>query len=298
MVNTSTRPISVDDVRLDTLAWNLNKINRGVAPRRTGDTPLPGIDGALPSYNDSLDPAPFGLEMFVKGTDADGAVPGAGSADTFRANLDELVHLFGTRHRLIKLTQKVNATENRQAWAKVVDTIEPDVNQPGSSGAFTVGFQIMAGVWEDEATADWSGTLGAASGTVQEITTLAGSTERTTDVILLVTGPANNPKITDPNTGAYVQLNQTLTGSQFWRVNVNTWATRYGSGLTLGSSDTTGTDGSASTVFGGTKNQAAFLPLVPVRDTGLRRVKVALSGSGGFTGATRLTARTRRKFAL
>lgn len=298
MTFTSIRPIAVDGVRLDTLAWNLTQINRAVASRRSGNTQVPGVDGVLPSFNDNLEPAQFGLEMFLKGTDADGLVPGAGANDTLRSNLDELVHLFGKRHALLEVTQQVNASETRRAWCKVTDTIEPAINQPGSAGTFTVGLEIVYGVWEDQATADWSGTLGAASGTVQEVTTLQGSTERTTDTVFLVTGPANNPRITDPSSGAYVQLNQSLSGAQLWRVNTATWATRYGSGLTLGSADTTGTDGASSTVFGGSKNQAAFLPLVPVRDTGLRRVKVALSGTGGFTGATRLTARTRRKYAV
>ena len=53
----------------------------------------------------------------------------------------------------------------------------------------------------------------------------------------------------------------------------------------------------ALTRFGGTPNQAHFLPLTPVRDTGERRVKVALSGTG-ITAATRLSVRARRKYAL
>jgi hypothetical protein len=293
---TSDRPLTIDGVRLDTLAWNITKINRTVASHRASDVSVPGIDGVLPSYNDPLDAAQFGLEMFVMGTDSDGLVTGIGKRDQLRANLDELLHLFGKRHALILVDQLVDATNHRQAWAKVTDVIAPDVNLPGSSGVFTVGLTLVYGVWEDTATQDWSGTLGAASGTVQEVTTLQGATERSLDTIFLVTGPANNPRITDQATGAYVQLNQSLSAAQLWRVNMATWASRYGSGLTLGSADTTGTDGSATMVFGGTKNQAAYLPLVPIRDTGLRRVKVALSGSGGFTAATRLTARTRRKF--
>lgn len=296
MANTSDRPLTVDGVRLDTLAWNVLKIARQTAGRRSADAAVPGLDGVLPSLNDNLDPVAFGLEMWLRGTDSNGAVPGAGSRDTFRANLDELLHLFGKRHGLLEVQEQVNATETRRAWAKVLDSIQPDINTPGSAGTFNVALSLVYGVWEDLATQDWSGTLGAASGVVQEVTTLAGATERTTDTILLVTGPITNPRVTDTNTGAYVQLNQALSGAQLWRVNVGTFASRYGSGLTLGSADTTGTDGTASTVYGGSANQAAFLPLVPVRDTGQRRTKVALSGTA-MTAATRLTARTRRKFA-
>jgi hypothetical protein len=297
MTTTSDRPYTVDGVRLDTLAWNITKINRSTAARRSGNQLLPGVDGLVPSLNDNLEPLTLGLEMFVMGTDADGAVPVAGKRDTMRANLDELTHLFGKRHALLDVQEKVSATDTRRMWAKVQDAIAPDVNLVGSSGLFTVGLFIPYGVAEDVATADWTGTAGAASGTTQEVTTLRGASERTTDTIVLVKGPVTNPRVTDPNTGAYVQLNQALSSTQFWRFNVATWATRYGTGLGLGSADTTGTDGTSTTVFGGTRNQAAFLPIVPIRSGGLRISQLALSGTA-FTGATQLSARTRRKYAL
>lgn len=297
MTYTSDRPITVDGVRLDTLAYNVLAIQRGTARRRTADVELPGVDGVVPSLNDPLEAAGYGLQMLVRGTDADGLVPPAGARTTFRNNLDELVHLFGKRHALLDLRETVDTGVERRAWAKVVDTITPDANEAGSSAQFSVGMVLPYGVWEDVNTQDWNGTAGAASGTSQEVTTLQGATERILDAVILVTGPATNPRVTDPATGAYVQLNATLSGTQFWRVNVGTWATRYGTGLGLGSADTTGTDGQSLTVFGGTRNQAAFLPLTPTRDTGARRVRLALSGTG-FTAATRLSVRARRKYAL
>lgn len=296
MVNTSDRPIQVDGVRLDTLAWNITKINRATGSRRSGDTQVPGRDGFIPSLNDDLDAPTFGLEMFVMGTDADGLVPPAGRRDTFRNNLDELIHLFGKRHALLEVIETVKAGTQRRALAKVVDSIQPDGNEVGTSGQFSVGLTLPYAVWEDVATSDWNGTA-AASQPVQEVTTLRGGTERTQDAILLVTGPAVNPRITDQATGAYVELQATLTAGQFWRVNVGTWATRRGAGLGLGSNDTTGTDSQDVTRFGGLPSAAAFLPLTPVRDTGERRVKVQLTGTG-FTTATRLSIRARRKYAL
>lgn len=295
MVNTSTRPITVDGVRLDTLAWNISAIRRQVASRRAVDYEVPGVDGVVASLNDPLNPVSFGLEMFVMGTDADGSVPVAGRADTFRANLDELLHLFGKRHALLDVREMVAAGQERQALAKVVDSLEPDVNLPGSAGSFSVGLIIPAGMWQDAATQDWTASSWT-SGTAKEVTTLAGSTERITDAILLVKGPISSPRLTDPVTGAYVQLNRALSATEFWRVDVATWASRYGTTLGLGSADTTGTDGQALTQYGGTRNQAHFLPLVPARDAGARRVKVTLTGTG-ITTATSVSIRARRKYA-
>lgn len=297
MVNTSDRPITVDGVRLDTLAWNISKINRAMASRRSADSLVPGRDGVIPSLNDTLEPIVFGLEMFVMGTDADGAVPPAGRRDTFRNNLDELVHLFGKRHALLEIQETVRSGHVRRAMAKVTDAIVPDVSTIGSHGTFTVSLEVPSGVWEDAATSDWTSAV-IVAGVPQEVTSLQGGTERVQDAVVLVTGPVNNPRITDTATGAYVELQANLAANQFWRVNVGTWASRYGTGLGLGSADTTGTDGQAVTRFGGTINQAAFLPMTPTRTAGdpIRRTRLALSGTA-MTSATRLSVRARRKYA-
>lgn len=298
MVNTSDRPLSVDGVRLDTLAWNITKVNRASAGRRDASVQVPGRDGVLPSLNDALEPIQFGLEMFVLGTDADGAVPAAGRRDTLRNNLDELVHLFGKRYALLEVTEVAKAGQTRRALAKVTDSIQPDLNSIGSSGQFSVALTIPSGTWEDAATSDWT-SAAITSGTAQEVTTLQGATEATQEAIVLVTGPVTNPRLTDPATGAYVELQAALSAGQFWRVNVGTWTTRYGAGLGLGSADTTGTDGQALTRFGGMPNQAAFLPLTPVRTSAdpVRRTKIALSGTA-MDANTRVSIRARRKYAL
>lgn len=294
MTFTSDRPVSVDGVRLDTLAWNVQKINRATAPRRSGDYDIQNMDGVVPSVNDPLEPTTYGLEMWLRGTDADGSVPVAGSRDTLRANLDEVLHLFGKRHALLDLREKVSDTLERRAWAKVVDSIQPDLNTPGGQGTFTVALTIPAGVWEDVDATDQ--TIDAPV-TAAELTGLQGATERVNDAIFLVTGPANTPRITDPATGMWVELGANLAGGQFWRFNSATWASRYGAGLGLGSADTTGTDGSGVTTTGG-PSRAYGLPLTPIRDTGLRRVRATLTAASGIVAVTtKLSTRTRRKYA-
>lgn len=298
MVNTSDRPITVDGVRLDTLAWNIEKINRATASRREADAAVPGRDGVIPSLNDDLDPAVFGLEMFVMGTDADGAVPGAGRRDKFRTNLDELIHLFGKRHALLEVRETVTAGVDRRAWAKVTDAIAPDVAVTGSAGRFSVALSLPYGVWEDVDTQDWiSGPI--TSGFGQGVDTLTGGTETVQDAIILVKGPVTNPKVTDNDTsGAYVQLLGTLGAADYWRVNVGTWSTRTGTTLSLGSADTTGTDRQNDTRYGGSTNQAGFLPFAPYRGSGgARVVSMQLFGTG-ITTATRVSIRARRKYAL
>jgi hypothetical protein len=480
---TSDQPILIDGVRLDTLAWNIAKINRSTAGRRSADVAVPGMDGVVPSLNDDLEPATFGLDMFVRGTDADGAVPTGGSRAAFWANLDELVHLFGKRHGLIEVREqtgpgtpstnlavnpgsevvvqqwvggggngtivldtavkrsgaqssrvdwvtgtwgqafggppaggvipiKPNTTyvvsawiywasgarpsfncvaqgyvragtvlgvtalqlgqwgritctyktgpddtgliwygatsvasswhvddvlveegtslsdfwdgstvdttydyawvgtpgnsqstrtpkSTRRAFAKVTDTLTPDVNAIGTAGTFTVALSVPAGCWEDPTSTDWFSSV-LASGTAVEVTSLRGATERNQDGVILVTGPGNNPRVTDPSTGAYVQLNQNLAAGQAWRINLQTWDSRYGAGLTLASADGSGTDGAPSTVWGGASTVAAYTTLQPARTPGdpVRRTWLTLTVTGGLTSSTRLSVRARRKYAL
>lgn len=297
MTYTSDRPITVDGVRLDTLAWNITRISRAVAARRSADVDVPGVDGVLPSLNDTLEPALFGLDMFVRGTNEDGTVPAnPGARTTFRNNLDELVHLFGKRHTLLDVRETVAVGVERRAWAKVQDAITPEVNESGSVGTFTIGMVLPYGVWEDVDTQDWFGPTGATQ-TAQAIPTLTGASERIMDALFLVYGPVTNPRLTDPATGAYVQFSGVVPDGSQWRVNVATWTSRtmnVGSGW---ATDTTGTDVQAATTHGGTVGQAAFLPLVPTRNGGSRIVQVALSGSG-MGAATKVCVRARRKYAL
>lgn len=295
MTYTSDRPITVDGVRLDTLAWNITKINRAMAARRDRSITLPGRDGTVPSLDDDLEPVNLGLEMFVMGTDADGLVPVAGRRDTLRNNLDELVHLFGKRHALLDLRETVANGVERRAWAKVQDSITPDISTIGGSGEFTVSLVLPYGVWEDPVAATWTQ---AAPVTAAPVVTLQGATERIQDAIFAVKGPATNPRITDVATGSWVQLNAALTAAETWRVNALTWATRKGTTVTVDSSDTEGADQTAVTVTGGPQRGSALV-LTPVRDTGARRVGVTLTATAGVVnGTTALSVKAARKYAI
>lgn len=289
----SAFPVTVDGTSLDAYAWNVDAKTRLFPGARTADVQIPGVDGVAASVNDDLEPGLLTLSMWVIGVDQNGTIPvGSNGVAQCRANLDALAHLFGKRHALLDVRETVDLQGSvRQAWCKVTDTVEPKLIANGT-GRFTVAMSIPDGMWQDPATADWSQT-GATAGTVYEVTSLQGATGPISDAVLLVTGPATNPQINDFASGAYVRLNQALAAGQLWRVNVGTWSSRYGSGLTLASADTAGTDGHATTVYGG--GNARFLRLLPQVSAGARRVRLSLTGSG-FTAATGISVRARRKY--
>jgi hypothetical protein len=283
-------PVFIDGVRLDSAAWGIESKIRTIAGSRNADVVIPGVDGVAASVNDDIDATTMSLNMWVLGTDENGLIPASGMA-TCRANVDQLAFLFGKQHTLISVSEVVDDSgSQRQAYAKVSDSISPEI-RAGGLGKFVVSLTIPEGLWQDASTPDWTQS-GVTASTVYEVSTLQGSTAPISDATILVTGPVTNPQVNDI-TGAYVRFNGALAAGQSWRVNCATWATRYGTGLTLGSLDTAGTDAQAQTVYGG--GNARFLRLVPTLSAGLRRVQVSVTGTG-MTGATALAIRGRRKF--
>lgn len=244
MTYTTSHPISVDGVRLDTLAWGIEAATYSTGGLRTGDVELPGVDGVLPSMYDAREPGMLSLSMFVKGTDEDGLVPYGDSVQMLRRNLDALLRLFGQTARLLDVREVINADApdgdgTRQALAKVQDAIAPTL-EPGQVARFTVNLAIPSAYWRSVEPVEWrrGGTAHGPldSGAAYTIVDLDGTTAPITDAILVLTGPAVNPRITDLASGQYVELQGTLTAGEAWRINVSTWETRTGQ-LTLDSDD-------------------------------------------------------------
>lgn len=297
MVTYTTYPVIVDGVRLDSAAWGIDVKTRATAETRVGDTQVNGIDGMIASLNDDLGVASRTYSMWLLGTDANGVIPG-GSDPMAQclANADTLTHLFKAEsYRLRDVREVVDASgTQRQFYAKVTDSLPIDI-KAGGYGRFTVTLSIPAGSSQDVATSDWTSTPTIVSGNAYQVTTLAGATAPIGDAIITVTGPANNPQVSDYVSGAYVKLNRVLAAGEVWRINSGTWATRYGSGLTLGSTDSAGTDGWPITQRGG--GNARLLTLQPSLLGGSRVVQVALTAAG-ITSATTVAVRARRRFLL
>lgn len=297
MTNVSDYPITVDGIRLDTLAWGLEASTRSLGALRSGDTLLAGLDGVVPSVNDAREPSTLALSMFVRGTDADGLVPvGRDAQAVYQENLDALLHLFAKSGTLLDLRMVMDADNtpgaDRQAYGKVQDSIAP-TDQPGDVGRLSVVVAIPGVTWRDLTSATWT-QAAVVSGTTYEVATLAGSSGPVDDAVINLVGPFNaGAKITDPATGAFVRLNEGVAAGSAWRVNVDTWESRVGVGLTVNSADTAGTDKSGVTDQGG--GYPRLLRLNPRLDAGTRKVKVKVEGAG-FTAATTVSVKARRAF--
>ena len=305
MTYLSDHPVTVDGVRLDTLAWGIESSAMRLGAPRSADQVLSGVDGFVPSTMDAREPSTYSLSMFLRGTDEDGSVPtDRDRYAVMRSNLDHLLHVFGRNDSLLDVREVVESDAvpgtvlgalpgtERQFYGKVLDAIEPSL-EPGAVGRFAVVLTNPGCYWRDVATQDWS-QAAVTSGTTYQVTTLDGASAPVDDAVVTLAGPAAaGVAIYDDASGAFVRLNTALAAGSVWRVNVGTWSSRVGAGLTLASADTAGTDATADTDQGGP--YPALLRLVPKRTGTARAVSVRVVGAG-FTAATSLSLRTRRAY--
>lgn len=301
----SDHPITVDGVRLDTLGYGIESATLTIGGLRSGDQVLAGMDGVVASLEDPRDPTLYSLSLFVRGSDEDGLVPADRSQwGLLRQNVDMLLALFGRTDALLDVREVVlgdpvttdveDALEGpqRQAWAKVSDTLAPEF-QPGAVARFTVVLTLPAVFWQDVDAQTWT-QAAVVSGTSYAVGTLDGSSAPISDAVVCVTGPATSPVVvSDANTGAFVRLNADIPAGETWRVDTATWESRMDAGLTPDSAPTDGVDMAAVTDSGG--RYPSLLRLTPRPENGTRRVKVAVTAAG-LTAASTLTLAARRKY--
>jgi hypothetical protein len=296
VVTTSTIPLTIDGVRLDTYAYNIETLEgRLVFPPTRGENPVvPGDDGSVFIPNRNFEDGIMTLQMWVRGADVDGLVPGGSSARAeFRKNLQRLTRIFGIKHRLLDI---------RQAWptdpttiqylCTVQDTFDFSGNAHNASAKFAVVLRIPDVFGQDVNTTDYTSAAALTTGTTLTLTALDGGTAPVRDAIYVVNGPATNPRLTNPETGEWVQLNLAIASGTNWRFNAATWESRTGAGLTVASSDTSGTARVAETAYG--SGGARFMTLTP-RDAGAPQLTLTGTGLGANT---QVLVRARRKFFL
>lgn len=295
MTNTSSVPVTVDGVRLDTLAWNIENLTGrlGAAQRRGENRILPGRHGRLHKKYKRYDQNTLVYSMWVAGCDEDGDIPVDSSAyKEFRKNLDALNDLFSPGHRLLDVRQTW-PDGDRQVLAELGQAYDPTVLGISPTAKFSVELIVPGAFWQDTADSDYASAVDLSSQNVTlDLNTFAGSTAPIDDGIYCIEGPCNNPRLTDPATGHYIQLNQVLAVGSSWRFNSGTWSSRVGVGLTVASADTAGTNAVEDTVYVG-PHTPRYMSLIP---RGVLSPQIKYTATGGTTAATQVNVRARRKY--
>lgn len=202
--------LTANGVELAAVVHNLTSLTGRwtTPPRRGGDILIPGRHGALRATGKKFGPGTVTLPMWVTGDTVAGT----------RANLDTLTRVFAAD--TVELVHTPPGGVARRVTGQVLDVVEFSALPGATSAQFSVSLTTAGAFWEDVATVTASKT--GTSGT-WEVTEFAGATAPMDDLKVKFTGPATNPRVTNP-TGVYVAYNAALTGSQTVTIDCATWS--------------------------------------------------------------------------
>lgn len=288
MTTTSTHPITVDGVRLDTLAYNITTrtgwdVSAGV---RGSNQVVPGRTGELYVPGKRREAGKMVLSMVIMGTDADGVRPVDGNAYVqYRRNLDQLKLLFGKTHGLLDVQHSLGALGTRQAYCEVKKSLDPEM-MGRNTGEMVVLLENPATYWQDVAELAIDTTNVSAG--IKTWPALVGATAPIEDMRAVFRGPWVNPQITDTVTGHYIRLNSTLAVNEDWYIDCGLRVSRRGN--LIGQNPLGGTNAAAVTQRVGVYSPG-YYALTPEAAT----VRYTLGGSG-TTANSRFIANARRKF--
>lgn len=290
--------ITVDGIPLNTMAKAVEtKSGRmRVAAARGANGVVAGRSGSIWTPGKPSEEGRFVIPMYVLGCDDDGAIPGGSTAlKEFYKNKDLLQRLFSTRHRLLDVTQVQADGTTRYCQAECTAEIDFEMfNETDARVSYEL--TIPSVYWKDNADITQVSAAITASGTTFNTTSFDGGTAPMEDLLFLVdvtAGTISNPRLTDPLTGWYVQLNDTLdsAGTGRWRVKSDVWGSRKGNTSLTTTADGTSTNAVATTIHSGDERLLTVTPAV----AGTTGLVLSWTGSTGSPSAT-VTVLGRRKY--
>lgn len=293
MTVTTAELLSVNGTILNTLAYNVESLagRLKVAKLRTGNIEVAGRHGSVRTQQKKYEQNQLILPMWVRGCDADGAVPiGTTNRIKFFENLDTLTRVFtnpGTMG-LLDIRHTLPDGNIRQCFAEVVETIDFSTRGVNPLGKFSVALDIPEVFWQDIVLTTPSVPV-PVSPTLTTLTGLAGSTAPIEDPVFFLTGPMTNPRVESYyNNGAlnvpvWFQYSGTIAGGQTLTVDCKNWKLTGAGGLT------------ANYNIFSHSGSARWLNLVPgPNGTG---AQVRFTGTG-LTGASLMAVWAYRKFLV
>jgi hypothetical protein len=294
MTNTSINPLVVVRAgvvtRLDTLAYNISTkggIGGSMAPLRGESAVVPGRSGSIYRKGRRRDEGKVILNMWA----VDNNEGGVRSTDPYlvwRSNMDKLLMLFDTSNEQIELREYITrlsspgvalpASGYRRAMVEVRSAIDPEI-LGRVFGKFVVECIINETYWEDYQEQTWTSPIGLTAVGTHSMTPFNGMTAPIEDAEITVTGAGTNPRVTDPRTGHWLQLNQALASGASWVVNCRNWTSTIG-----------GVSQTATTTSSGPFSPGPFG--ISAND-GLPKIQFSATGANA---STKVAVKARRKF--
>jgi hypothetical protein len=192
-----------------------------VPEKRGGNLVIPGRHGELHVPGKKSAPASLVAQLWVRGVNADGTLPGKNDVAArllFHDNLRELVSLF-VEDELVTIRHTLSDGSAREIVGEVTDAVEPDVTgfARHTIGQFAVGLNCAEPFWADVEPSEE--TVTSTDGIVP-LAAFAGASAPMEDLIVTF-GEALNPRIAQPATGLHMQYSGLISPGQTLTVDTS-----------------------------------------------------------------------------
>lgn len=258
----------------------------GIPARRGENLVLPGSSGASFVANKPFEVGSGALALWAIGATTDGAgkisIPASFNLQrqAFENNVASLSRLFTRPHRLSTIRAAQPDGSIRRALVEWKEWSEPEVQAGGTRAEWNITYEIPSVWWEDETATTQTSAVGAALPKTFDLTSFTGMTGILEDAVLTVQGSITNPRITDLETGMWVQYTGVVAAGSSWVVDVGAFTSKVGGTAVL-----------ANTTH---KGSYKFLPIANCYGSS-NTPRLQLTGSSGGT-ATSLSITAKRKW--
>lgn len=272
--------------------WRLHRETQRRTPVafRSVDVDVPGVDGNIPIYGEQVEATALALEVNVYGSPA---------------QVEERVNFLRSLLGRTSGPLEVERRDGKVAAAKPAAISDPVMTDVYARLSITLS--IPSGTWRGPEET-WGHPVPSSANAVA---TPIRSSRQITDSLILITGPANSPIITDTGSGATVQYTGNIPAGQQLLIDCADWRANLGSGTTW---TATGSNATLDLVNSGPLSDVTLLPLTPVMaggswaDRGPGVPIPPVDGDGlaftprisfqasGTTSATRVQVRARGSF--
>lgn len=273
--------LEIDGFNCRTEAYNAStRTGRYSMPPLRGDNlVLPGRSGSVPVLGRPFDEGVGALAVWVTGRNPDGTFPASMSAmrTQFETNMAKFQRLFTRAHKLSTIRSGQPDGSIRRALVQWVEWDEPEVTAGGTRAEWAIGYTIPNVFWEDDTATTQSSTANSSLPKPFDLTSFANMTGVIEDAVIDVVGPITNPRVTDKETGTYVEYTGTVGSGSTWSIDVAAATSKVG----------------ASSVMANTKHVGGYrLLIIPSNFGTADTPRLELTGSaGGATTQLKVTAR-------
>lgn len=219
--------LTINGVSLDTYALMLSDISglMQVPVRRGDNVVVPNRHGRIRTIGKRFDANEVVLPLWINGALPDGSVPpGSDEAREFFARRDELLQLLYSDPLTLAYTRPDGHTV--QARGEVVDNLGFTRRYNEPLARVSVAIELYEAFWEDADTV--SQDISGATGTITPLTEFEGGTAPSSDLIITITGPCNNPMVT--HGARWVRYNGVIAAGRQLTIDTGTWQTGPGTG--------------------------------------------------------------------